>query len=147
MGLTWPSKKKKNRKKERDLAKAPKHQLVTQIWAEIGQFSSPRLSLPPGSVFCGLMGRIPERRWNRIRLRVFCFHFCLSVFVFKRNIEVWGLLQAFGLHQTFSSLSFNHRCLMLSFSGSRLGVHGQGEHVPSPHEVCRLVTSCILPEC
>lgn len=138
--------KRIERKKERDLAKALKHQPVTQIWEEIGQFSSPSLSLPLGSVFCGLVGRIPERRWNRTRLRAFWFYFCLSVFVFKRNVEVWGLLQAFGLHQTFSSLSFNHRCLMLSFSGSWLGVHGQGEHVPSPHEVCCLVTSCLMPE-
>lgn len=115
LGSRDHQKKKRKEKRERS-SKSTKHQPVTQIWEEIGQFSCPSLSLPLGSVFCGLVGRIPERRWNRTRLRAFWFYFCLSVFVFKRNVEIWGLLQAFGLHQTFSSLSFNHRCLMLSFS-------------------------------
>jgi len=33
-----------------------------------------------------------------------CIFACLFLFL-KKNLEVWGLLLAFGLHQTFSPLA------------------------------------------
>lgn len=72
-------KKAKGEKKESDLTKVPKHQLVTpnpgQVWPVFLSLSQP----PPGSVFCGLVGRISEKRWNRTELRAFWFYFCFSV--------------------------------------------------------------------
>lgn len=61
----------------------------------------------------------------------------IFLFLFKGNLKVCDLFQAFGLHHTFSSLCFStHKCFMPSMD-RMVGVHDQGRHSP-PHELrCR----------
>lgn len=73
------------------------------------------------------------------------------LFVFKGNLKVWDLYQAFGQHHTFSSLVFQPTNILCLLWTIWLGVHDQGRHSP-PHELrcrwhlalCLNIEKCLL---
>lgn len=120
--VMWASQKKKS-------AVVP-HQLVTKtVGGDWPVFFSPS-QLSQGTGFCGFW-RVSERRSNRTGLRAFW----MTLLVFKRNLEVWGLCGPLVcIKPLHLLLSFSPQIFGAS-SGPWEGVHDQGKRAPSPYEV------------